>query len=104
VVAQSPEHPLAAEAMLLRAQCHRRGGEHLRAIGELERLARRYPGNGRGSDVLSEMAEDYAALGDTERAREIYGEIMRRYPRSRAASRATARVQELGRGTRAREE
>lgn len=104
VIGQSPEHPLAAEAMLLRAQCHRRRGEHLRAIGELERLARRYPGNGRGSDALSEMAEAYAALGDADRAREIFGEIMRRYPRSRAASRATARVQELGRGARAREE
>ena len=104
VVAQSPEHPLASEAMLMRARCYRRQGASLRAIGELERLGRRYPNSGRRVEALVEMAEAYVSLGDTERARQIFREIMRRYPRSRAASMATARVQELGRGGRAREE
>jgi TolA-binding protein len=104
VLSRSPEHPLAPEAMMLRAKCYRRQGAPLRAIGELERLARRYPNSGRRLDALLEMAEAFVSLGDTDRARDIYRQIIRRYPRSRAASRATARVQELGRGQRAREE
>jgi TolA-binding protein len=104
VLTQSPEHPRAPEAMLLRARCFRRGGAPLRAIGELERMGRRYPSNANQSSALLEMAEAYAALGDLERSRELFGHVMRRFPRSRAASRATVRVQELGRGRRAREE
>lgn len=103
VVASSPEHALADDAMLLRAQCFRRQGAHLRAIGELERMARRYPSSDRAADGLLLTAESYAAIGDQERAREIFGQVMRRFPRSSAASRATARVQELSRGSSARE-
>jgi TolA-binding protein len=49
------------------------------------------------------MAESYAAIGDRQRARQLFGQVLRRFPRSRAASRATARVQELSRGARAGE-
>lgn len=104
VISSSPEHPLAAEAMLLRARCFRRSGAHLRALGEAERMTRRYPSSARRPEAMLVMAEAYAALGDGERARDLYGQIMRRYPRSRAARLATARVQELGRGGRPREE
>lgn len=104
LLTQSPEHPSAPQAMLLRAMCLRRTGAPLRAIGELERMGRRYPSSARRSTALLEMAESYVALGDVDRARELFGHVMRRFPRSRAASRATARVQELGRGGRAREE
>jgi TolA-binding protein len=105
MIASSPEHPLAAEAMLMRAQCFRRQGAHLRALGEAERMARRYPSSGQRPAALMEMAESYASLGDMERARELFGQVMRQYPQSPAARRATSRVQELGRGGgRAREE
>lgn len=104
VLSTSPEHPAAAEAMLLRARCFRRQGSHLRALGEAERMARRYPSSGRRAEALMEMAEAYAALGDLDRARELFGQVLRGYPRSGAARRATARVQELGRGGHPREE
>jgi hypothetical protein len=104
VLRSSPEHPLAAEAMLLRARCHRRQGAHLRAIGEIERMARRYPTSAHGAQALVEMAEAYVDLGDVTRARDVFAQVLRRYPRSRAASLATRRVQELGRDPRAREE
>jgi len=103
VLGQSPEHPLADDAMLLRARCYFRQGAHLRAIGELERMMQRYPsGNGRPEALLL-MAGSYAAMGDRDRARELYGQVIRQFPRSQAASRATARVQELARGPRALE-
>ncbi len=104
VLRTSPEHPLASEAMLLRARCYRRQGAHLRAIGEIERMARRYPRSGHGAQALMEMAEAYVSLGDLPRAREVFGQVLRQFPRSRAASRATRRVQELGRVRRARED
>lgn len=104
VIANNPEHPLAAEAMLLRARCFRRQGAHLRALGEAERMARRYPSSGLRPAAMLEMAESYASLGDLERARQLFGQVLRRYPRSSAARRATVRVQELGRGARPREE
>jgi TolA-binding protein len=104
VLSTSPEHPAAAEAMLLRARCFRREGAHLRALGEAERMVRRYPSSAQAAEALLEVAESYASLGDLERARDIFGQVMRRYPSSNAARRATARVQELGRGGHPRED
>jgi len=104
VISTSAEHPLADDAMLLRARCFRRQGAHLRAVGEVERLIRRYPRADTRRPALLLLAESCASVGDTERATETLRDIIRRYPGSPAAQRATRRLGELTRGARAVED
>ena len=67
-------------------------------------MVRRYPTSRQRPAAMMIMAEAYASMGDSERARELFGQVLRRYPQSPAARQATARVQELGRGSPPREE
>ncbi len=91
---QTPGHGQAPAAQMLLAEYLAGAGRHLDAIGELERLRRRFPGH-RPADAMLQTGLAYAALGDRERAREILFQVVERHPGTAAARRATERVAQL---------
>lgn len=59
------------------------------AVGQYEFLRREYPGSKYRSDALFTMGEIYQDdLGDTARARTVFEEFLRRYPRNHLAEQA----------------
>jgi tetratricopeptide (TPR) repeat protein len=74
-------------------------GRHLEAAAALEALAARSPGDPFADDALAEAAglhEEH--LGDPVRALALYQQVVERYPDSRMARRAAARIEVLRRG------
>lgn len=78
-----------------------RAGQERAAARALEDLARERPDDDVAPEALFEAAQIHdEQLGEPARARELYGELLRRYPQSRLYRRAQGREAELAAGLR----
>ncbi len=94
-----PNHAFADDALYWRGECYLAQGKFLFAIGELERLTRRYPASDKASSALYRIGFAYDKLRDYAKAAEYYFEVVDRYPASDAARRASRRTAELRNST-----
>jgi len=95
----NPEHPYADNAMFWRGECYLAKGKSFKAIGEFERLVRRFPSSEKQASALYRIGFAYDRLGDQGKAKEYYFMVVDRHPGSdaaRKASRRVAAIQEAG--------
>ncbi len=90
-----PNHAFADDAVYWRGECYLAQGKFLHAIGEFERLVRRYPNSEKVSSGLYRIGFAYDKLRDFSKAYEYYFEVVEKYPGTDAARRAGSRVAEI---------
>jgi tol-pal system protein YbgF len=90
-----PDHHYADNALYWRGECYLASGQMLRAIGEFERLASRYPKSDKVPSGLYRIGFVYDKLRDYKKAVEYYFKVVDRFPGTDAARRASRRVSEI---------
>jgi tol-pal system protein YbgF len=90
-----PNHAFADDALYWRGECFLTQGKFLYAIGELERLTRRYPASDKASSALFRIGFAYDKLRDYAKAAEYYFEVVGKFPGTEGARRASSRMAEL---------
>lgn len=90
-----PGHAFADDAVYWRGECYLAQGKFLYAVGEFERLMRRYPSSEKVSSGLYRIGFAYDKLRDYAKAAEYYFEVVDKFPGSDAARRASSRVAEI---------
>jgi tol-pal system protein YbgF len=90
-----PNHAFADDALYWRGECYLAEGKFLYAIGELERLTRRYPASDKAPSALFRIGFAYDKLRDYGKAAEYYFEVVDKFPGTDAARRASSRMAEL---------
>lgn len=88
----NPDHRFADNALFWRGECYLAQGKLLKAIGELERLIRKFPRSEKGPSALYRIGFAYDQLNDREKASEYYFKVVERYPGTDAARKASRRV------------
>jgi TolA-binding protein len=78
-----------------RGECYLAKGRFLKAIGEFERLGKRYPDSEKVPSGLYRIGFVYDKLKDFKTAVRYYFEVVEKYPGTDAARRAGNRVQEI---------
>jgi tol-pal system protein YbgF len=94
-VKDNPGHQYADNAMFWRGESYLAKGKLLKAIGEFERLMRRYPSSEKRPSALYRIGFAYDKLGDLGRAKEYYFKVVDRHPGTDAARRASRRMATL---------
>ena len=85
-------HPYADDALFWIGECYLAEGRMMKAVGEFERLLRRYPNSEKGASALYRIGFAYEKLNDRERAQDYYMRVVERYPDTDAARRAGSRM------------
>ena len=93
--ADARAHPLADEAMMLRAAVHRDAGRADAALALLERLPTEHPLSFLRDRALFQAAEIYEASARPADALRLYGRLLDDYPGSLLAPRARERLRAL---------
>ena len=88
-------HNYADNAMYWRGECYLAQGKLTKAIGEFERLTRRYPNSEKVPAAIYRIGYVYDKLRDYGKAAEYYFKVVERYPKSDEARRASRRVAEI---------
>jgi tol-pal system protein YbgF len=91
-IREHPGHKYADNAMYWRGECFFSQGKMLKAIGEYERLLRRYPRSEKTASTLYRIGFIYDKLHDHQRAGEYYFKVVEMYPGTPAARKASLRV------------
>ena len=103
-VAEHPSHGFADNALFWKGESLLAQGKLMRAIGEYERLLRRFPRSEKGPSTLYRIGFVYDKLFDYAKAKEYYFKVVDRHPGTDAARKAGRRVatlkNESGRGPR----
>lgn len=94
-IKSNPEHDFADDAVYWRGECYLTQGKFLHAIGEFERLVRRYPSSEKVSSGTYRIGFAYDKLRDYGKAYEYYFEVVEKFPGTDAARRAGSRVAEI---------
>jgi tol-pal system protein YbgF len=89
---ENPDHQYADNALFWRGECYLAQGKLLKAIGELERLMRRFPRSEKGPSAMYRIGFAYDRLNDRQKASEYYFKVVERYPGTDAARKASRRV------------
>jgi TolA-binding protein len=92
---QSPNHDYADDALFWRAECYLAMNRQLRAVGELERLLKRYPRSDKKSSALWRIGNAYDKLGDSTQALGYYFRVVEEFPSTDVARKASQRVAAL---------
>jgi tol-pal system protein YbgF len=90
-----PSHGYADDALYWRGECYLAKGKLLKAIGEFERLARRYPNSEKVPAGLYRIGFVYDKLRDFKTAVRYYFKVVEECPGTDAARRASSRVKEI---------
>ncbi|MCP4604671.1 MAG: tol-pal system protein YbgF [Proteobacteria bacterium] len=91
-IRDNPTHPYADNAVFWRGECYLAVGKFFNAIGEFERLIRRYPKSEKTPSGLLRIGFAYDQLHDRAKALEYYFRVVDKFPGSDAARRASSRV------------
>ncbi len=91
-VKEYPGHEYADNAMYWKGECFFGQGKMLKAIGEYERLLRRYPRSEKVASTLYRIGFIYDKLHDRKRAGEYYFKVVEMHPGTQAARKASLRV------------
>ncbi len=91
-VKEYPSHEYADNAMYWKGECFFSQGKMLKAIGEYERLLRRYPRSEKTPSTLYRIGFIYDKLHDRQRAGEYYFKVVEMHPGTQAARKASLRV------------
>jgi tol-pal system protein YbgF len=91
----NPSHPFADNAIYWRGECFLAQGKLPKAIGEFERLTRRYPKSEKVAAAVYRLGFVYDKLRDFGKAADYYFDVVERYPGSDEARRASRRVAEI---------
>ncbi len=91
-VKEYPGNEYADNAMYWKGECFFGQGKMLKAIGEYERLLRRYPRSEKTASTLYRIGFIYDKLHDRQRAREYYFKVVEVHPGTQAARKASLRV------------
>jgi tol-pal system protein YbgF len=91
-VRDHPEHGYADNAIFWRGESYLALGKFFKAIGEYERLLRRYPRSEKVPSGFYRIGFAYDQLRDREKALEYYFKVVDKHPTSDAARRASKRV------------
>jgi tol-pal system protein YbgF len=94
-IQSNPSHAFADDALYWRGECYLAKGRFLKAIGEFERLGKRYPDSEKVPSGLYRIGFVYDKLKDFRTAVRYYFEVVEKYPGTDAARRAGSRVQEI---------
>jgi tol-pal system protein YbgF len=89
---ENPSHAYADNAMFWRGECYLAKGKAFKAIGEFERLIRRFPSSEKKPSALYRIGFAYDKLGDRAKAKEYYFKVVDRHPGTDAARKASRRV------------
>ena len=89
-------HRFADNAMFWIAECHLAQGKLIKAVGEFERLLRRYPSSEQAASSLYRIGFIYDQMNDAAKASEYYFKVVEKYPGSEAARKASRRMSESG--------
>ena len=89
---ENPSHAYADNAMFWRGECYLAKGKAFKAIGEFERLIRRFPSSEKRPSALYRIGFAYDKLGDRAKAKEYYFKVVDRHPGTDAARKASRRV------------
>lgn len=85
-------HKFADNAMFWIAECHLAQGKLFNAVGEFERLLRRYPRSEKAASSLYRIGFIYDRMQDAAKAKEYYFKVVDEYPGSEAARKASRRM------------
>ncbi len=94
-VRDNPTHQYADNAIFWRGECYLAKAKFFKAIGEFERMHRRFPKSEKLSSGLLRTGFAYDQLGDRGKALEYYFRVVDNHPGSDAARRASIRVAAL---------
>jgi tol-pal system protein YbgF len=92
-------HPYADNAVYWRGECYLAMGKLPNAIGEFERLTRRYPQSEKVPAAIFKIGFVYDKMRDYGKAVDFYFDVVERYPGSNEARRASRRVAEIRNST-----
>lgn len=85
LIARFPKHPLAENAQLWIGAAYFAQQDFRQALLELKKVIDQYPRGNKAPDALYKLGLSYRSLFETDRAREIWGQLIRDFPRSEAA-------------------
>jgi tol-pal system protein YbgF len=88
----NPNHGYADNAMFWRGESYLAQGKFFKAVGELERLIKRYSNSDKVASGLYRIGFAYDKLNDRRKAIEYYFRVVDSHPGSDAARRASKRV------------
>jgi tol-pal system protein YbgF len=90
-----PNHAYADNGIYWRAECYLAMGKLTNAIGEFQRLARRYPRSEKVAASVFKIGMIYDRLRDFGKATDYYYKVVEQYPGTNEARRASRRVAEI---------
>ena len=90
-----PNHAYADNAIFWRGECYLAMGKLANAIGEFQRLKRRYPRSEKVAASVYKVGVIYDKMRDFGKAADYYFEVVERYPGTDEARRASRRVAEI---------
>ncbi len=94
-IQMNSSHAYADDALYWRGECYLAKGKLMKAIGEFERLAKRYPNSEKVPAGLYRIGFVYDKLRDYKTAVRYYFRVVERFPGTDAARRASSRVTEI---------
>ena len=91
-LAANSEHAYADNAMFWIGECLLAQGKLLKAVGQYERVLRRYPRSEKGPSALYRIGFAYDKMNDRSKASEYYFKVVELHPGTDAARRASRRM------------
>jgi len=85
---QYPDHPLASRAQYWIGEAYFEQGDVRQALAEYRKVIHNFGASTANPDALLKTGLCYARLNEPVRAREIWQQVLRQYPRSAAAEKA----------------
>lgn len=87
----------AANAQFWKAESYRKLSQHETAIAEFEKVRSNYPGpdNLKAAYSMTRQADCHIALGQTQRAIDLWTQLVENYPLSEVTDQARARLREV---------
>ncbi len=92
-----PNAESAANAQFWKAESYRKLGQYETAIAEFEKVRSNYPGpdNLKAAPSIERQAECHIALGQTQRAVDLWNQLVEDYPLSEVTDQARARLRQV---------
>ena len=87
-----PSHSYSDNAMFWRGESYLASGHTIKAIGEFERLLRRFPNSEKAASALYRIGFIFDQLNDKQKAGKYYFKVVESYPGSAAARKAGKRM------------
>ncbi|MCA9473308.1 MAG: tol-pal system protein YbgF [Nitrospirales bacterium] len=90
-----PQSSLASNAQYWLGECYYGQRQYAQAIQEFERVVTHYPDSTKVPAALLKIGYSHLGLHDQKAARSMFRQLVRTYPKSRAATKAYARLTEV---------